>query len=547
MGFENGRAVPSFLQIKLLAKLFKITPIELFDNRLDLKLDNKKKNSVDKKNMAYLNKISKAERRRIFLAKNKKKLVLVAVLLFVIFVLLYGVGTWVEIQNTPLIFMEDRVDNLFDASNTTTVYIDDKGQVGGFGDNSNGQLNDLVNDAFKVQEGDTFTATLLNNGMIKISGLLPSQYKNEVESWTRIVDIAVGNGHIMALTDRQQVLCVGTSSLGQCEFNERKDVKRIFASGNASFILNLEGELEYSGDFIGKSKLKYLSDIKAIEANDYILAYITKDDKVVVHSLVGDYSEVDNWKDIIDIAIGKDFVAGMNKDHQVLIATNNELTKLQITSFKDVKAIASGIDYLSAYTGDEVLGAGNNAYKQFKDNPIQKIKLASVKNVLIDMKEKHIDITFDKVEHAIGYKLVIDGQEITSENNKFSLKFEDLKDGREYNVEIIALAEGIYENSDATKVKFIFKDPNKEPDGKEEVKIGPIIGMEKVAFEDYVIGLGAKRINFKSTESDILCEGDEVIILSVAGIKEGDIFTRTLLSKMPIEYTYCKYEGAKND
>ena len=546
MGFENGRCVPSFLQLKLLAKFFKITPVELFDNRLDLNLDGKKKKSVDKKNMAYLSKISKAERRRIYLEKNGKKLALVGVLLGIILVLLYAIGTWIEIQNTPIIFMEERVDNIFSASNTTTVYIDSDNKVAGFGDNSNGQLNNLPTNAFKVQEGGTFTATLLKDGTVKINGLMTTAYKEEIESWTRIVDIAVGNGHVLALTDRQQLLCVGNNSLGQCEFNGRKDVSRIFASGNASFILNLEGELEYSGDFIGKSKLKYVNNIVDIEANDYILAYITSDNHLVVHSLIGDYSETKSWNNLVDIAIGKDFVAALNKNNEVLISTSNELTKVQVTTFHDVKAIASGIDYLSAYTGVEVLGAGNNAYKQFKENEIQKLKLANTKNVVIDMKEDRMVIAFDKVEHAIAYELHLDGEVYTSEENKFSFEFDELENNQEYNAEIIAIGEGIYENSDPAKVKFIFLDPRKTPNGDEEITIGAIVGMKKSDFEDYILSIGADRINFKSTESNELCKGEDVVILDVKGIKEGDIFKRKEIALKPIEYTYCKFVKAGN-
>ena len=548
MGFENGRAVPSFSQLKLLARFFKINVIDLFDNSVELNLENKRKASVDKKNMAYLNKISKAEKRRVFFEKNGKKVKLACALVCVILILLYGVGTYVEIINTAILEKIDRVDNRFSASDTTTVYIDNNGEVKGLGDNANGQLNNLPKDAFKVVEADTFTATLLKDGTIKINGLIAADIREEIESLNRIVDIAAGNGHLLALSDRQVLHCFGNGGLGQCEFDGRRDVNRIFASANASFILNLDGNLEYSGDFIGKSKLKYVNNIIDIEANEYILAYITSDNKVVVHSLFGDFSQVEEWSDIVDIAIGKDFVAALNKDREVLIASDNELTKAQVGTFGKVQALSSGIDFISVYNGQEVLGAGNNAYKQFKENEIQKLKLDAIKNPKIDLKEDRLVISFDYVEHATTYELLID--EVSKEKsnkNSFEISFEDLEDNSEYVFGIIAKGEGIYEDSDVARLKFIFKDPNKVPGAEEEVTIGPIIGMEKKAFEDYILGLGADRINFKSTEANKKCKEDQVIILDVKGIKEGDIFKRKDLANKTIEYSYCKYEKKDQD
>lgn len=456
MGYENGRTVPNFEQLKLLAKLFKVRTTELFDNNCDLELTLQHKITVDQENSAYLNKQAKAQSRKRFFSQNGPKLILIAILVLTIGLLSFGIFSWLKTQNTPLIQQMDSPLNRFAASDFMTVYIDNSGTVNGQGDNSAGQLDGIrLKGAFKVAAGRKFTAILLRDGTVEIAGEFPDAARKEVNAWKRIVDIAAGNDHLVALTDRMQVLIAGDNTEGQCDL-AKEEAKQIFALGNGTVILTKEGKVKYCGDFVGKAQIKYAENILSLVGNDALLAYLTADNRVVVHALYGDFDDCEKWENVIDIAVGKEFVAALTKEGHILISTVNELLRAQVTTFHDTLAIAGGIDYLAAYNGQEVLGAGKNTYKQFKDNPIQKLKLPQVKNVIVKKENDHLNIVFDPILHAVGYELHLDEMILKAPINEFKVALKDLKDNHEYNLEIMAVGEDIYESSEAFKSTYLY-------------------------------------------------------------------------------------------
>ena len=73
--------------------------------------------------------------------------------------------------------------------------------------------------------------------------------------------------------------------------------------------------------------------------------------------------------------------------------------------------IDAGSDYLIAYDGEKIYGAGNNEYHQFEREDYQKDTLAQVSNVKISIGDT-IDVSFDSVENASGYEVKMNAGEL---------------------------------------------------------------------------------------------------------------------------------------
>ncbi len=73
MGFENGRSVPSFEELKKLAKLYRVSNDDLFDNRKEIGFIKDIKPSNDTSNFHYLTKQTRKEKKSEYWSKNKNR------------------------------------------------------------------------------------------------------------------------------------------------------------------------------------------------------------------------------------------------------------------------------------------------------------------------------------------------------------------------------------------------------------------------------------------------------------------------------------------
>lgn len=547
MGYENGRSVPNFQEIKILAKLYHLEIEDLFINDRQIILETKKKNDVDLKNYQYYTNQAKKEAVIEKLKKNKKKIgigALVIVTLVLIICLLP------HAQNEEIFLIKElKGTDMLDASDTTVVYVDINKKASGRGDNSNNQLDFDFNDIVKVEEGATFTVGLRSDGTLVSSGLL-TKYADEISTWTNIIDIELGNGHIVALNNKGQVLCTGSNSYDQCELSGSENIVDIFATKNATFIKDVDGNLKYSGDFIGKSLINELKDVIAIAASDNIMAYVDKHGYVTYYTDYQTFPLVSNWTNIIDIAVGDEFIAALDKSGRVYIDIDNYKISDEVNNWKDIIAIAAGKDYLVAFDGNNLYGVGNNAYNQFDVVESQKLTLPSVSNIKIERDEHNLIITFDEVVNASEYRLQMDvgaGIAVRSSEPKFVIELNRLENEKNYTIEIVAIGSDRYDNSQpsSTNYKYIKEEePEVSETPKVEIEIpftlDMLEGKSKASFEAYLKGFGVMDDKLIAHETEIPCESGEEIILGVSGITNYQSITKSELLEKEIHYYYCK-------
>ena len=555
MGFENGRTIPTFDILKQIANVYGITVDSLFINDLNIELNSASSHNVDRANYSYLRNQTKKKQVKEHLAKKWPiyGLGILGVLCLFAFFILHE-------PNIDLTLKQEMTNKrLISASDTSVIYLDRQDSAQGRGDNSNGQIDLNDDNVFKVDMGATFSVILYKDGTLNSHGLL-SKYANEINKWKDIVDIAVGKGHIMALNTDGAVLCTGNDNLGQCRFDGENHVQKIFADDNASFIVRDDGTVETAGSFLGKSKMKNIPSLIDVAISEDISAYLTEDNHVVVYTNTNSFNECNRWNDIIDIAVGDEFIAGLDKDGYVHIDIDNYKIKDEVASWKNILAIAAGSDYLVAYDGQTIKGIGNNAYHQFEVSESQKIVLPAVTNIKIEIDDYNVKIKFDSVANATEYRLELDagiGYAMTSSNNQFVIPIDKFEDGHEYIIKIVSLGDERYEVSPPTVISYRFSKPEEnrepevtptepEPSMPTEVEIpftlDLLTGKTRASFEAYLRGFGVKEENLNAIPSANICTGSEEIIESVEGISDYETLTKSDLLNRKITYQYCQLE-----
>ncbi len=555
MGFENGRDVLHFAQLKTLARFYHIPVSELFYNRPDVTLYDISNTHTDELNIEYfLPKDSKWAKIKLFFKQHLYWFVGAFGVLIILFFVL-----WLALDKPDKIFLalETQDRNRLDASDTSVVYIDNNGVVKGSGDNTNGQLNLDYDDIVKVEEGSTFTVVLNSSGQLDSSGLM-DRHAEIIRKWNNIVDFACGDGHIIALDASGKVYCTGDNMYGQCDFNGFEGVKDVFATDRGSVIVENDGSIAVSGEFFGRSSLGNYENIQDLDSSDTLLTILQSDGSVDYYSTGRNYNDVPFFNDIVDVACGNDFIAALDSGGKVHIDIDNYLIQEEVESWENVIAIAAGKDYLVGYDGHEILGVGKNTYKQFEVSEAStQYRLPAVRNLKAVVDGEFLTVQFDSVANARAYLIEIDvgtGFSAYVEDTICMVDITRFEDGRTYTITVTALGEGEYADSASESIEFTYHTKT-EPEPSESSEptvdiveipfaLDQLVGKTKTNFEIYLQGLGIGQDQLTAIESENICEGEEAIIESVTGISDYETVTRKELLERKITYTYCKVENS---
>ena len=530
MNFENGSDMISYSQMKKLSYLYNISVSSIFKNNDDIDLPDIKldTNEINVKYFTQKNGIK--NKIKGFVINHKIVSGIILVLLIAIVVLSIILKNAVR----PYTIEMENINRL-SASETTVIYIEDSGMIGFSGSNSNGQLSDLVvSDATKVCEGGNFSIVLSKDGKVASSGLI-TKYAEMVKEWENIVDIAAGDNHVVAVDSNGRVYCAGEGEA--CNIEGTRNVKKVYASASASIVQNDSGTLSYSGSVIGSSYLKDFMNIKDIASSENILAILNNDGTLNVYSKSGSFLKSETWKDIVDVTCGDDFVAGLNSFGKVFIEIDNDKYIEEVNEWSNIIAIASGNDYLVGFDGKNIYGIGKNTYNQFIAEEKKKITLETVNNIEYNIKQNEIDIQFDGIKNADGYRVEINvgtGLEKYIETPQtVSFTTENMIEGKTYSISITSVGSGDYKDSDVASKTFVYNKPEK----KISINVSDYIGKNKKELDKY---LTENDITYKSeVDSTIPCTLYEETVESIEGIEDGEYNESELATKI-VKYTYCK-------
>lgn len=540
MNYENGSKMINYNQMKTIASLYHIDLVEVFKNSDDVTLYEINKANTDEINIEYFtSEKSFTEKIKDFYQQNKIASIIIGFLLLTIIVM------FIVLQNTtrPYTLEKENINRL-SVSETTVVYIDNYSRVIGSGSNTNGELSNLTSSgAIKVCEGEGFTIILNDDGSVSHAGLI-SKYANSVDDWKNIVDIAAGSAHVIGVDSNGRVSCVGDDSFGACDINGTRNISKVYATKNGSILVDRDGALTFSGSFIGSGSIRNYYGVKDIASSNNILALLCSDNTIDVYTKNSlNYLQAESWNEIVDVACGDSFVAGLDRYGKVHIEIDNDEIKGQVEVWSNIIAIDGASDYLIAYDGTKIYGVGNNSYGQFVKEEIIKQRLEMVSNVEYNIDEKFISVQFDGVSNASGYIVGIDvgiGMSRRLEDVEV-VKFDtvNMTEGKNYTITITSIGEGDYTDSDPYKLSFTYNKPEEKYYFKENRN------QTVDEFKQYLISLGVKEEDIRGLEAEETCTGEEVTLLSDS--LSGKSFTRSELLSMIIEYTYCKIEDVDEE
>lgn len=467
MAYENGGDMINYAQMKKLASLYHVSVAEIFRNDDEVQLFDLKEDTNELNAKYFYSQNNILNRIKGFVINHKLVSIIIGILLIAIIVL----SIILKNAYKPYVIKRENINRL-SASQTTVIYIDDSGAIGFSGSNANGQLNDLaVPNAIKVCEGDSFSVVLNEDGNVISSGMV-SKYAKEISGWKNIVDIAAGNNHVVGVDSNGRVYCAGEDA--PCEIAGTRNIKKVFATSNASIALSEVGALTYSGSFIGSSSLKDYYNIIDIASSDNILVILTSENNLNVFSKSGSYLKAETWNEIVDVTCGNDFVAALDAYGKVYIEIDNDQIIEEVNNWSNIIAIDAGSDYLVGFDGKTVYGVGVNKYNQFIKEEKQKITLEKVSNIQYTIDAENVNVQFEGVNNASGYLVEINvgtglSKHINKDEEIVSFTTENMIEGKTYDISVTSIGSGDYKDSDIESISFVYSKPVIE--SEEEVDV----------------------------------------------------------------------------
>lgn len=71
--------------------------------------------------------------------------------------------------------------------------------------------------------------------------------RTQVQSWTGIKDIAVGESHVAGLLSDGTVIAAGSNHAGQCDVEDWENIVYLTAGRNCTLGITADGELKMAG------------------------------------------------------------------------------------------------------------------------------------------------------------------------------------------------------------------------------------------------------------------------------------------------------------
>ncbi|MBQ1476911.1 MAG: helix-turn-helix domain-containing protein [Erysipelotrichaceae bacterium] len=538
MAYENGRAVLNYAQMKKLSAFYHVSIDDLFRNSEEIELKSVSSTDTDELNLKYFIPKKTVWTRTWNLLKKYPYVFIGAFLLVSI---LIGLSIMRRpVKDPDSLELQDR--NRLSVSESSVVWIMDDGSVKGSGDDSYGQLEGLPESGIlKVAEGQGFTVVLGSEGRLATYGGMTPKMIEEISSWKNITDIAAGESHLVAVDSRGRVMCIGDDSNGQCEISSVSNIERVYASDKGSIAISRDGKIFSSGDFFGASMFKNFTDIRDIASSSENTVIVREDGSVRYYAKNRSFFEAETWSDIVDVACGNNFIAGLDSNGKVHIDIDSYIIRTEVESWENIKAIDADDEYLIAFDGEKIYGIGKNTYHQFEKSESLKTTLAQVSGVNLNMSEDAVTVRFDPVANASGYVVSIDagiGLSQYIRNEEVSFSADNFTEQASYTLTIITKGEDDYEDSAPLVYNFTYV-PYVPP--QEDVfTLDELIGKTVTNFEAYLKGLDYDITRLTRVETEEICEGEEAIVTGVSGIYEHESIRKSELQQRQITYSYCK-------
>ena len=169
---------------------------------------------------------------------------------------------------------------------------------------------------------------------------------------SRIMGIAAGWSHTVALYEDGTAAAIGDNGEGECEVSSWKEIIAISAGNRRTTGLKRDGTVVTTDRKLHEQICQWRDVIAISEGLSHIVGLRRDGSVVMAGSSGGKKAEVAQWRDIKAIAAGGTFTLGLDKSGKILAAGKGPGAKMLAGSRWNVQTIAAGYEHSVALKKD---------------------------------------------------------------------------------------------------------------------------------------------------------------------------------------------------
>lgn len=235
-----------------------------------------------------------------------------------------------------------------------------------------------------VAAGDFLAAVVFSDGSAALSGKclaevgvekLPN-FSGTVAKWKNVVDIAVGDNHVIALLKNGTVVAAGSNRQGQCNVESWRDVVSVEAGDTVSVGITKDGTVLTAGKV---SRIAIVGGKITSDEVEQDMSGITEAAKarasligtVVLHkdghcttvgiSPDGAFDGVDRWENMKDVDCNGSHTIGVKNDGTVIAVGANADGRCNVSGWTDVVQVACGAHSVALKADGTVVAKGGKS------------------------------------------------------------------------------------------------------------------------------------------------------------------------------------------
>lgn len=190
----------------------------------------------------------------------------------------------------------------------------------------------------------------------------------DVEDWDDIVKLSYYLNNVIGLRSDATVVATGDNTYGQCNVNDWTDIVAVASGGTHTIGLKSDGTVVAVGNnSYGEIEVGNWTNIQAIYAFNHFTIGL-KSNGTLVTAGYNNQCDVENWTDIVQIAMGNNnFVVGLKSDGTLVAAGDNTYGQCDIGNWNGIVQVAAGVYHTLGLKSDgTVVGAGSNSSGQLE-------------------------------------------------------------------------------------------------------------------------------------------------------------------------------------
>ena len=450
MALENGRNKINDQQLELICSIYSVNIDNLLDENQYIE-DISEEKQKETQQMLYDLFEQDNKKEKII---NYRNIILIGISVIVLIIIVISCYLFSKDEPKEVLLAENK-DKLLISNQYGVLYYDDeyifKGQ------DINNQFNIEQKNISKILVNDDISVVLDIYGDIYLSGA--NRYLYSVDEFDNITNISIGDTHIIALDNNNNLHCTYSTELSApCNFNQDFNniiIKEVYAFGIHSIVID-EDNNYYLSEYLTSIKDFKDQNILDIISNKNSI-YVLYEDKTVSTLSKTIYSEYKQWVDIDDLVILDDALIGLS-NNKLLIESDNEIYH-ELTNIKDIYAISGSKDYIVIYTNDGIFGYGNNTFNIFEDiiTKDNKIELEQASNIIVEILSDGISISFIGDNNAEYYTINVNDYDIDILSNKIVLDKKHFNENSNNIISIQAITNNDkYRNSKKTEYIYFY-------------------------------------------------------------------------------------------